>query len=406
MGDTLGSNGAVVLTGATGFLGKAVLAELLAIDHIEVIALVRATSRADAERRGAETLTAALDRAPTPADHRRVRWVRADITETRLGLSAAAWRDLATRTGDVIHCAASVKFDLPLREAERINVDGTANLLEVAAQAMWQGGFGCFHHVSTAYAGGTASGAIDADHLPSDRARNFRNNYERTKARAERLLRTQQEVPIAIYRPSIVGGRTDTGRTDNWNVLYAPMRMMASGRLPMVPGSDAAPLDTVGVDYVARGLVHLAGTDRRGTVGHHLTAGRAFTVGQLVATTGRISRLFDATPSDVRLLGPGRWRLVTSAIRLAAVAPRPAGAVRRWGRLAERGLRAVSPYAPYTDVRCRFDNRRERAALEAVGIIMPDAASYLETIVTFAIGTDFGRAPIVDRSTPIPMVAS
>ncbi len=37
---------------------------------------------------------------------------------------------------------------------------------------------------------------------------------------------------------------------------------------------------------------------------------------------------------------------------------------------------------------------------------MPDAASYLETIVTFAIGTDFGRAPIVDRSTPIPMVAS
>ncbi len=406
MGDRLGSNGPVVVTGATGFLGKTVLAELIAGGDIEVIALVRATSRSDAERRGAETLAAALDRLPTATERRRVHWVRADIIETRLGLGDAAWRDLAGRTGDIIHCAASVKFDLPLPEAQRINVDGTANLLELATEAMWHGGFGCFHHVSTAYAAGMASGPVDADHLPGDRAGNFRNNYERTKARAERLLRSQQDVPIAIYRPSIVGGRTDTGRTDNWNVLYAPMRMMANGQLPMVPGSCGAPLDTVGVDYVARGLVHLAGTDRRGTVGHHLTAGRAFTVGQLVATTGRISRLFDRTPSEVRLLGPGRWRLVTAAIRLAARAPRWAGDIQRWGRLADRGLRTVTPYTPYTEVGCRFHNRRERAVLEDAGIMMPAAATYLETIVSFAVGTDFGRTPIVDRSAPFPTVGS
>lgn len=386
----------ILITGATGFLGRAVIARLLASTPAELIAPVRATSQQMAQERGAETLRSALDREPTAAEAARIRWVRGDIEEAQLGMSDSMWQAVATTTHDIIHCAASVRFDLDLDEAQRINVDGTAHLLELAVLASRLGGFGCFHHVSTAYAAGTASGLVDADHLPADSAGNFRNTYERTKARAERLLREQDRVEVAIYRPSIVGGDSVDGETDNWNVLYAPMRMIANGQLPVMPNSGLALVDSVGVDYVADGIVTLAQSDRGDYVGHHLTAGPdAFNVSQFVDTSVAISKLFGRTPSEPQLVGPARWAALTTGVGLAARAPKSAPKVRRWGRLGERGLKGFAPYSPYTGVSTRFDNRRERLMLGVAGVSMPPALDYLETIATYAIGTNFGKQPLV-----------
>lgn len=396
MGQTLGATGPVALTGATGFLGRAVLAELLDTTDVSIIGLVRARSAGEAEQRGWETLHSALDRHPTEEEQARCTWLRTDLEETRLGLAEEDWNRLATGIGDIIHCAASVEFDLELNEAQRINVDGTARLLELATKATGQGHFGCFHHVSTAYVSGRTAEKVDADHLPSDRAGNFRNNYERTKARAERLLRTQSTVPVAIYRPSIISGRTDTGRTDNWNVLYAPMRMLAKGQLPIMPASGRALVDAVGVDYVARGIVHLARSGRGSNVGHHLTAGdEPITVQQFVDVSVRVAKLFDREPSDTEVVSAAHWHALTAGLAVAARAPKRAAELRRWGRLGKRGLKGFAPYAPYTSVSTRFDNRRERLLLESAGIRMPKSGVYLETICSFAIGTDFGRSPIV-----------
>ncbi len=396
MSDSFGSNGPIALTGATGFLGRMVLAELLATTNASIIGLVRASSHDDADQRGSETLQAALGRPPTSEEQSRVSWLRADIEETRLGLADADWSRLAATIGDVLHCAASVRFDLDLADSHRINVDGTANVLAVATEARRQGHFGCFHHVSTAYVAGHSIGLSDADYLPADRARNFRNTYEQTKARAERLLRTQAEVPVAVYRPSIVGGNTDTGFTDNWNVLYVPMRMIAKGQLPVLPVGGEQLVDTVGVDYVARSIVHLATTNRNGRVGHHLTAGEhPFTVKQFAEASRRIAELFENEPSDPKLVPPARWKLLTTSVAVAAQAPKRAKKLRRWGRLGVRGLKGFAPYAPYTSVSSRFDNSTERSILENAGIKMPGPLIYLETIGSYAIGTDFGRDPIV-----------
>ena len=396
MNSSFGSNGPIALTGATGFLGRVVLSELLATTDASIIGLVRATSHEDADRRGEETLQAALGRPASPEEHARVSWLRADIEETRLGLAEADWNRLAGTIGDVLHCAASVRFDLDLADSHRINVEGTANVLAVATEAKRQGHFGCFHHVSTAYVAGHSVGLSDADYLPADRARNFRNTYEQTKARAERLLRSQTEVPVAIYRPSIVGGTTDTGFTDNWNVLYVPMRMIAKGQLPVMPVGGEQLVDSVGVDYVAKGIVHFANAERHGRVGHHLTAGeQPFTVRQFCEASRRIAELFENEPSDTELVPPARWRLLTTSVAVAAQAPKRAKKLRRWGRLGVRGLKGFAPYAPYTSVSSRFDNSRERSILEEVGIRMPGPLIYLETIGSYAIGTDFGRDPIV-----------
>jgi thioester reductase-like protein len=403
--ESFGSHGPIVLTGATGFLGRAVLAELLDKSDVQIVGLIRANSHAEAHQRGHKTLIAALDREPLASERDRVSWLRADIEETRLGLNTADWNQLANSVGEVIHCAASVRFDLDLAEAHRINVDGTRNILEIATEAKRRGSFGCFHHVSTAYVAGHSAGLSDAAYLPADRAGNFRNSYERTKARAERLLREQNEVPVAIYRPSIVGGNTETGFTDNWNVLYVPMRMIAKGQLPVLPVGGEQLVDTVGVDYVAAAIVHLAihhsNSNRRKAVGYHLTAGpEPFTVAQFANVSTRLARLFDNEPSTPELVPPARWKLLTSSVAAASKAPKKAKRLRRWGRLGVRGLKGFAPYAPYTCVSSRFENNWEQEILEAACIKMPSPLTYLETIGTYAIGTDFGRDPITAHYSP------
>src|SRR5512133_955857 len=116
----------ILLTGATGFVGMAVLARLLAAGH-EVHCLVRAGADAEAEAR----LRSVLARVQAPATGRAVA-IAGDLTAPRLGLGDRH-DELAARVGTVIHSAASVAFDLPLEEARTINVEGTRRVLRFAA---------------------------------------------------------------------------------------------------------------------------------------------------------------------------------------------------------------------------------------------------------------------------------
>ena len=115
----------ILLTGATGFVGMAVLARLLAAGH-EVHCLVRAANDAEADSR----LRAVLQRVEAPSTGRAVA-VAGDLTAPRLGLGDRH-DQVAAGVGSVIHSAASVAFDLPLEEARAINVEGTRRVLDFA----------------------------------------------------------------------------------------------------------------------------------------------------------------------------------------------------------------------------------------------------------------------------------
>ena len=204
-------DGVIVLTGSTGFLGSHLLQRLLERDGRRIVCLVRAESADGARQRGVAAFEESNQRSLTPSEAQRIRWQRADLEEARCGMSTIRWQALADEVTEIFHCAASTRFDLPLDEAQRINVDGVIHLHALAAAAARHHAFGRFHHVSTAYASGRTSGLVGPDHLPTDRARNFRNTYERTKARAERFLRAQADVAVTIYRPSIVAGDSVSG---------------------------------------------------------------------------------------------------------------------------------------------------------------------------------------------------
>jgi len=281
----------VLLTGATGFVGKVVLDELLrrreALGIEKVLLLVRAedAERADARLR-AEVLRSRCFAAQPAGFEKHVEALAGEITRPDLGLdpdSLARVRDDATH---VVHCAASIEFSLPLAEATAVNVDGALNALRLARSARRVAGF---TSVSTAYVtphgtgrpGPPQRGAEALVPLPADaealhggigrsavgeaallRETGHPNTYTLTKCLAEhRLAREAGDLPLTLVRPSIVSASRRSpmpGWIDSAAAFAAFVVLIALGRLRVVAADPENRLDIVPCDDVATRIVDAA----------------------------------------------------------------------------------------------------------------------------------------------------
>ncbi|HEV3376583.1 MAG TPA: SDR family oxidoreductase [Thermoleophilaceae bacterium] len=327
--------GAVLLTGATGFVGKEILDRFLERGR-RVFALVRA--RDD---------DAAAERLPR---HALLTPVAGDIERPRLGLSEPRAAGLAQDVTTVLHCAASVSFDLSLADSRRVNVDGTRHVLELAERLPR---LDRLSYVSTAYVAGEPRGLFREHEL--DVGQRFRNPYERSKFEAERMVRERADgLPLQVLRPSIVVGDSRTGRTTSFNVLYGPLKAIARGAIPAIPARRSSPVDIVPVDYVADRAVDLAQGGPDGTF--HLVAGRnATTVGRLLELAS--AQLGRKPPA---VLPPAAYRCLVHPLL----------------RRKYTGLRRMEVYFPYFSMRVRFDDRRLGPA--------PPVETYFHRLVDFA----------------------
>jgi long-chain acyl-CoA synthetase len=336
--------GAVLLSGATGFVGREILSRFLERDDGNVVyALVRADNDDDAAGR-------------LPA-HDRLTAVAGDIEQENLGLSDEKREQLSREVTTVLHCAASVSFDLPLEESRSVNVGGTRRMLEFARAC---NRLERFSYVSTAYVAGEPDRLFREDDLVV--GQRFRNPYERSKFEAEVALRSEgADLPLQILRPSIVVGDSTTGRTSSFNVLYGPLRAFARGKIPAIPARRDAPVDIVPVDYVADRVHELATQGPNGTF--HLVAGRnATTVGRLLEmSSDQLGR------SEPAVLPPRLYRRF----------------VHPWLRRKYRGLRRMEVYFPYFAMRVRFDDRRLGPG--------PRVESYFQRLVRYAETVGWGR---------------
>lgn len=338
----------------------------------EVLCLIRASDSQSAADR-LRSLCTDLEVPETAS----VRAVTGDVTEPGLGVAGA---DLATVT-HVIHCAASVSFDLPLAEARQINVAGTANVL-AACRAM--PAFERLDAVSTCYVAGRRTGLIREADLTHTAG--FHNTYEQTKYESEQLLRAAMpDTAIAVHRPSIVVGDSRSGATGAWKVLYWPLKVIARGWLPVIPFDSDCRLDIVPVDFVADAVLALSRDPA--TIGgtFHVAAGpaRDTTTGDLFA---RVFRLLDRRP-PVRVPPTVFRRFIRPGLLLV-----PSERLRRT-------LRAGLVYRPYLELRLQFDTAEADARLTPAGVECPRVVDYIDTIVSAAVASDFGRRPVV---TPGP----
>jgi nucleoside-diphosphate-sugar epimerase len=200
----------VLLTGASGVVGRAVLRRLCDFD---VVCLVH--------------------RSPVCGPN--VTVVSGDIATPMFGLAERAYMDLAARVDAVIHCAAVTDFNRADGSLEATNVAGTAHVAAFAAAAK-----AVLYHVSTAFVHTTVAG---------DRGR-AAIGYASSKSAAEEVVRSSG-VPHVILRPSVVIGDSDTGEIAAFQGLHQVVAGLFAGIVPVIPFDSRWPIDFVPVDVVA-----------------------------------------------------------------------------------------------------------------------------------------------------------
>jgi long-chain acyl-CoA synthetase len=286
----------VLLTGATGFLGAQIARRLLHEADLAVIALVRAGGQAAAAQRLARAwwdwpeLVTALnpDVSPTgggdgsappagvgdPAGQCTgvtVEVLPGDVSLPRLGLDEASYSRLVGRVTHIIHAAADLRVDAPLDELRKTNVQGTANMLELAHLAHRDHGLERYAHVSTAYVAGRRSGAVAEADLTGEYG--FSCTYELSKYEGERLVQAaKSELPVSVFRPGMIVGAADTGEIRTFNTFYFPLRLYLTGKLPIIPADPSLPVNIIPVDYVADAIARLTFCLEAQGLNFHLTA--------------------------------------------------------------------------------------------------------------------------------------
>jgi long-chain acyl-CoA synthetase len=365
----------VLLTGATGFVGMEILARYLERTERPIYATVRAADEAEAKARLRGTVACLFGDEDAYAD--RLVALPADIERPDLGLDAVTRDRVADQVSDIVHSAASVSFTLPLDRSREINVDGTRRMLEMAKLCNRRGGLEHFSYISTAYVAGTHRGGFGEDQL--DVGQRFRNPYEQSKFEAERLVRGHDDqLPIQIFRPSIVVGERTTGWTPAFNVLYSPLKAFVRGSLPAVPARRSAPVDVVPVDYVADAVFELASDPVDGTATYHLVAGpRATSVGRLIELSA--SAVGQRQPV---VIPPGLFRRLMYPVL-----------VRSSDRL-RKGLERTKVFFPYFAMEVSYENPQARNRLEPAGIEVPPIESYFGRLVDYADHAHWGRSPV------------
>lgn len=378
--------GHVLLTGATGMIGRFILRDLAARD-VDAAVLVRG---ANAEQRIANVIESlgqlhpscgVDDSIPTP------RVIRGDLHAADLALSAEDADWVERNVDSVIHCAGDVSFghDGAADDVWRTNVDGTTNL----ARAALARGIEAFSFVSTAFVCGDRQGIVREDEARSGQG--FGSVYEEAKLRAEEVLAETGLERVKIFRPCFVGGDTVTGFSSTFHGIYwfALFTAMARLRAGVSPGerwhhdvrifrSPDLRHYMVPVDAVSRAVVELHEDEAAPTGAYHLTPPRSFDL-RLVESSLRRHYGFEgvrfADPVD-----PAEWNETE--------------------QLFYEGLRAIGHR--YLDGDPTFDCSKTLGRLAWWKSVTIDE-DYLVRLYAYADSVRFGRGP-ARRREPLPAV--
>ncbi|MCP4249945.1 MAG: NAD-dependent epimerase/dehydratase family protein [bacterium] len=264
----------VFLTGASGFLGHYVLAELLTHPHTRCRVLLRPPVSKSYARLDRLLADIGLNLSALTADQRVVP-VEGELPDS-LGAADLSGLDL------VLHAAGNTAFRANgSGEPARTNVDGTRALLSLAAEAKIRR----FVLVSTAYVWGEQVGHLPEVFCPS--LPPVRNDYERSKWQAEQLVWQwgKRSGDATICRPSILFGDSRTGRASAMQGLYLVARAteilaraMDDSRetdchhIPLrILGRGDAACNVVPVDWAARQIAGIALEPATASSVHHVT---------------------------------------------------------------------------------------------------------------------------------------
>lgn len=304
-------NPVVLVTGATGIVGSALMAHLRrAFPSHTIVPL---------SRTGA---------------------VPADLCRPDFGLQPERILEMQSRTAVIVHCAAATRFNLPIEEARAINVEGTRRMLGFAV--------GCprleqFAHVSTLYIAGRRSGWVREQ--PLDHEDGYFNTYEQSKHEAEQIvLAESSRLPVAIYRlSSVVPSGSRRGH------IHQVLRLAPHcAGFPMIPADPGVPVDIIGAEWAARALAFL--------LRQTFHSGQVLNICAGLADSLTVKELID--------LALEAWEQQTGrALNRPRLVSLP-----EYERFGGRGMEPLMTFLPHLSVSQPFDGGSTRRLLDDAGI--------------------------------------
>uniref|UniRef100_A0A8C7X5P0 Fatty acyl-CoA reductase n=1 Tax=Oryzias sinensis TaxID=183150 RepID=A0A8C7X5P0_9TELE len=269
----------VLITGATGFMGKVLVEKLLwsCPDVKALYILVRPKAGQTMEQRVSHMMKCKLFdrvREANPDFHKKIIPISSELTQPGLSISPEDVEKLSACINIVFHCAATIRFDEPLKHALQLNVIATQELLSLA-QRMHH--LEAFIHISTAYANCNRKHIDEVIYPPPVEPKKLieslewmddgivqditprligdrPNTYTYTKALAEYVVQQEQDkLNIGIIRPSIVGASWQEpfpGWIDNFNGPSGVFIAAGKGILRTMRANNDAVADLIPVDVV------------------------------------------------------------------------------------------------------------------------------------------------------------
>jgi nucleoside-diphosphate-sugar epimerase len=183
--------------------------------------------------------------------------VEGNITLENLGMTAEDLKVVRAETTSVFHLAAVYDLAVERDLAYRVNLEGTRNVNEFVKSLA---NLRRYNYISTCYVAGRREGVIYENELEHDAG--FRNFYEETKYLAEmEVEKLKPEVPVTIFRPSVVVGDSHTGETIKYDGIYYLILYLR--KFPALlrfinVGNSLVKLNLVPVDFVVEGMAALA----------------------------------------------------------------------------------------------------------------------------------------------------
>ena len=255
----------VLLTGATGFLGAYVLADLLdkRRNHVQKVYVhVRANDAGSAQRRLRDALAGRGLWREAWEQEGRVQAVVGDLSKPHLGLNDADWAHLAKEVHVIVHNGALVHWVYPYSKLRAANVLSTMAVMRLANEgrpksvAFVSSTSALDTEYYIRFSDTSAQGVLESDSLDGS-ASDLKSGYGQSKWVAERLLMAAASRGLAavIIRPGYVVGDSKTAVTNTDDFLFRLIK--GSAQLGLIPDMNNT-INMVPVDHVAR-VTSLAG---------------------------------------------------------------------------------------------------------------------------------------------------
>ena len=335
----------IFITGATGFLGSRLLAQILDNTDSNVFLLIRPSAGRERLLRLKEVLKKlALRKTLLPECMRRITIIDGDITKKDLGIKRKTFNRLKKDLDTVFHLAAELDIKNSYEHISLVNKTGTINLLDFALQCKKSGQLKKVNHVSTAYVlGSKGLENVSFRENQLELSQGFNNLYEKTKYEAEIAVGGYREkgLLVDVFRPSIIIEGLPIIDYRMFSDFFRPFRFFISGIFKSIPARPDARYNLVSVDDAARAILIISNSTNAKNMNYH------------IVNTGYIS-----------------LRHILDIAMSVFDAPQPLFSSYEkfdFNGLSRVQREIISPFVPYLNFRARFDSSNAHNILRKKG---------------------------------------